>query len=96
MFRRQVKPLGLVLNQFLRNEGLEGPLQQKRLVDAWDTVAGRIVARYTAEKFISNQTLHVRVLNPALKQDLAMMRTELVKRLNAAVGANVITDLHIY
>lgn len=96
MFRRSVKPLGQVLNQFLRHEGLEAPLQQKRLIDAWDTVTGRMVARYTAEKYIRNQTLYVHLLNPALKQDLMMMRSQLVNRLNATVGANVITEIQIY
>lgn len=96
MFRRSVKPLGQVLNQFLRHEGLEAPLQQKRLIDAWDTVVGRMAARYTAEKFIRNQTLYVHLLNPALKQDLMMMRSQLVNRLNASAGANVITEIQIY
>lgn len=96
MFRQSVKPLASVLNQFLRKEGLEQPLQQKRLLDAWETVAGAMAARYTAEKYIRNQTLYVRILNPALKQDLSMMRTQIAARLNAAVGANIITELKIY
>ena len=35
MFRRDVKPLGEILMKLLRDEGLETPLQQKRLIDAW-------------------------------------------------------------
>lgn len=96
MFRRSVKPLSEVLNQFLRHEGLETPLLQKRLIDAWPTVAGSVVARYTGERFIRNQTLFVRLLNPALRQDLSMMRTQLAARLNAAVGAQVITEVKFY
>ena len=42
MFRRKVQPLDAVLNSFLRQEGLETPLLQKRLVDAWDTVQDRL------------------------------------------------------
>ena len=82
MFRREVKSVADVLQQLLREEGLETPLQQKRLIDSWETVTGRIVARYTTEKFIQNQTLYVKIVNPALRQDLAMMRQQLVKRLN--------------
>ena len=96
MFKRDVKTLGEVLQKLLRDEGLETPLQQKRLIDAWDTVTGKTVARYRGEKFIKNQTLYVKILNPALRQDLSMMRTQLVKRLNESVGALVITDVHVY
>ena len=96
MFRRKVQPLGDVLNQFLRQGGLEAPLLQKRLVDAWDTVAGAAVARYTQGKFIRNQTLFVKIQNPALRADLCMMQSELVKKLNAAVGSMVMTEVRFY
>ena len=96
MFKRQVKPIDEILQQFMRQEGLETPLQQKRLLDSWETVTGTTVARYTGEKYIKNQTLHVKITNPALRQDLSMMRSQLIKRLNGEVGAMVIADIRIY
>lgn len=96
MFRREVKSVADVLQQLLREECLETPLQQKRLIDSWETVTGRIVARYTTEKFIQNQTLYVKIVNPALRQDLAMMRQQLVKRLNEQVGSFIISDIKVY
>ena len=91
MFRRKVQPLDDLLNQFLRQEGLESPLLQKRI-----TVAGDTVARYTQEKFIKNQTLFVKIINPALRANLCMMQSDLVKKLNAAVGSMVISEVKIY
>ena len=75
---------------------METPLQQKRLIDAWGKVAGNVVEKYTAEKFIRNQTLFVKIQNPALRSDLSMMRSELVRKLNAEVGSMLITDVKIY
>ena len=96
MFKRDVLPLDEVLKKLLREEGLEVPLLQKRLVDAWEVVTGNVVSRYTAEKYIRNQTLFVKITNPALRQDLSMMRTQLVKRLNEHVGSFVISDIRIF
>lgn len=96
MFKRDVLPLDEVLKKLLREEGLEVPLLQKRLVDAWEVVTGNVVSRYTAEKYIRNQTLFVKITNPALRQDLNMMRTQLVKRLNEQVGSFVISDIKIF
>ena len=96
MFKRDVLPLDEVLKKLLREEGLEMPLLQKRLVDAWEVVTGNVVSRYTAEKYIRNQTLFVKITNPALRQDLSMMRTQLVKRLNEQVGSFVISDIKIF
>ena len=96
MFRRKVQPLDDLLNQFLRQEGLESPLLQKRIIAAWDTVAGETVARYTQEKFIQNQTLFIKITNPALRANLCMMQSDLVKKLNDAVGSMVISEVKIY
>lgn len=96
MFRRKVQTLADILQQTLRENGLETPLLQRRLIDAWPTVVGQTIDEYTGERFIKNQTLFVKILNPALRQDLSMMRTQLVKRLNEQVGALVITEVRIY
>ncbi len=96
MFKRDVKPLGDLLRQFIRNEGLETPLLQKRVVDAWGEVTGNAVAQYTTDKFIKNQVLFVKITNPALRQDLSMMRSQLVRRLNESAGGAVISDVKIY
>ena len=96
MFKRQVKSIGEVLNHMLRQEGLETPLLQRRLIDNWETVAGSLAARYTTDKFIKNQTLFVKISHAALRQDLSMMRSELVDKLNQSVRAQVIAELRIY
>lgn len=43
MFRRKVKSIAELLPEFLRKEGLETPLQQKRLIMSWDSVVGKIL-----------------------------------------------------
>lgn len=77
----------------LRVQGLETPLLQKRLVDAWPQVAGPVVARYTLDVVIRNQTLWVRLSNPALRADMSMRRQEYIMLLNGRVGSKVITDI---
>lgn len=96
MFKRKPQSLSDVLNRYLREEGLETPLLQHRLLDAWDDVVGKMIAGYTVEKHIQNQTLHVKISNPALRQDLSMMRSQLVRRLNDAVGSMVISDIRFF
>jgi predicted nucleic acid-binding Zn ribbon protein len=93
MFKRNVKSLGDVLNVLLREEGLETPLLQKRLIDSWEDVMGPAIAKYTLNKFISNQTLVVHLSSPALRADLSMRRKQIVMLLNQAVGRIVIVDV---
>ena len=93
MFKRNVQSVKDLILQTLREQGLETPLQQKRLVEAWPKVAGAVVARYTLNTYIYNQTLYVRLSNPALRADLSMQRQELTQKLNAFVGEQVIVDI---
>ncbi len=96
MFRRKVQSMQTLLPDFLRRQGLESPLRQRRLLTSWDDVVGEPIARYTSERFIKNQTLFVKVNNPALRADLSMGRSLLVKRLNERAGAQVIVDIKFY
>lgn len=96
MFRKKVLPLSQILREVMRKDGLETPLNEKRVIDLWDQVAGPMAARYTTEKFIRNQTLFVKIINPSLKADLMMRRTELKVLLNQKVGAFVISEIKIY
>ena len=93
MFRKSVQSVKDVILQALREQGLETPLHQKRLVEAWPQVAGPVIARYTLNTYIYNQTLYVRLSNPALRADLSMRRQELTEKLNAVVGEQVIVDV---
>ena len=96
MFKQHPRDISDVLWAFLRANGLETPLMQHRLIDAWDVVAGPVVQKYTEEKSIRNQTLWVKIGSPALRSELQMRRTELVAELNEKVGSQVITDIRIY
>ena len=93
MFRKDVKNIGELILRNLRSQGLETPLLQKRLVDAWPTVMGDMVAGYTQEVYIRNQTLWVHLTSPALRADLSMMKQDIVKKLNAVVDSQVIVDI---
>lgn len=96
MFRRDVVSLADIMAKYLRESGLETPLLQNRIVSSWEKVAGNTIARYTGEKFIKNQTLFVKIHNPALRANLTMMRSRLVQNLNAEVGSMVISDIKFF
>lgn len=93
MFKRDVKGIKDLILRNLRTQGLETPLLQKRLIDAWPTVMGDVIAGYTQNLYIRNQTLFVHLTSPALRADLSMQRQEIVRRLNESVGSQVIAEV---
>lgn len=93
MRRTNSEAIGDILRQYLRQQGLESPLNEYRLIQGWSHVMGPIIARYTKDLTIHNQTLYIHISSPAVRQEILMQRKEVTNRLNAYVGAQVITNI---
>ena len=93
MKRNNTEQIGDAIRKFLRQSGLESPLNEFRLVDAWRDVVGPTIFKYTLNLYIRNQTLFVHLSSSVLRQELQMQREMLVNHLNQQVGANVIVNI---
>ena len=51
--------------------------------------------RYTVSRYVKNGVLYLHLSSAALRNELMMSRTALIKRLNEAVGSEVIHDIVI-
>lgn len=96
MRRNNTEKLGDVIMKLLRQEGLETPLNQHRLVESWKDVVGPVIYKYTTNIYIKNQTLYVQLSSSVIRQELQMSREMLVRNLNSQVGAQVISDIMFY
>jgi predicted nucleic acid-binding Zn ribbon protein len=93
MKHRKTEKLGDVLRRCLRENGLETPLNEQRIIDAWGKVTGPMITSYTRGLYIKNQVLYVQLTSAPLRQELMMQRKRLTQALNHSVGAHVITDI---
>ncbi len=93
MERRKSENLTDVVVRFLRDSGLQTPLNEYRIVASWREVMGELVAEQTTEIFIRSQVLHVRLSSPALRANLLMNRKRICQMLNEKVGVFVVADL---
>lgn len=93
MKRNEAESIGTLIRQYMRQEGLESPLNEYRLIQAWKEVLGPGIASYTENMFIKNQTLYVHITSPIIRQELMMGRDRIVNNLNRHVGAQVIVNI---
>lgn len=96
MFKQHPRDISDLINVYIRRNGLETPLLQRRLIAAWDEVVGSAIAGYTEDKSIRNQTLWVKISSPAVRSELQMNLTKIISELNSKVGSNIITEIRIY
>lgn len=93
MRRNDAEQIGEIIRKFFRQNGLESPLNEYRLVQAWRDVVGPVITRYTSNLYIKNQVLYVHLTSSVLRQELMMGRDLLVRNLNNYVGAQVIVNI---
>ncbi|MBP3614493.1 MAG: DUF721 domain-containing protein [Bacteroidaceae bacterium] len=93
MKRGSLKSISEIVRETCREEGLETPLNEYRLIQAWGQLLGSSVKNYTKNLFIKNQILYVTLTSSVLRQELMMNRRTLVHRLNEHVKAQVITNI---
>lgn len=85
--------IGDIIRKFLQEYGLETPLNEYRLVQAWKEMVGPAILKYTSNLYIKNQILYVQLTSSVLREELMMGRELLVKNLNKQVGAEVIVNI---
>ncbi|MCR5820900.1 MAG: DUF721 domain-containing protein [Bacteroidaceae bacterium] len=93
MRRQKALQIGELINQFMREEGLETPYNEYRIEKAWGEVMGQGIMRYTGRVFVKNQTLYVELRSSVIRQELMLGRPQIVARLNNHVGAQVIQKI---
>ena len=93
MRRNDAEQIGEMIRRFFRQNGLESPLNEYRLVQAWKDVVGPVISKYTSNLYIKNQILYVHLTSSVLRQELMMGREILVRNLNERVGAQVIVNI---
>ena len=89
MFKRDVHDIKSLILRNLRAQGLEMPLMQKRLIDAWPLIAGEVVSRYTDSVIIrktdgakpcglSGHCRHTIPLNHLINGDVKRIRRDFI------------------
>jgi hypothetical protein len=93
MRKKNTELLSDVIRQVLKEQHLDKPLNEKRLIDSWPLVLGTNILQYTSDLTIKNKVLYVSLTSSVLRHDLFLSREEIKKSLNKQVGVEVIVDI---
>jgi predicted nucleic acid-binding Zn ribbon protein len=96
MIHTKSQPVHDILLAWLRAEGLETPLLEYRIVQAWPEVMGEVISRYTRQVFVKDGKLQVQLTSPSLRQNLMMEHKRIAQKLNDHVGAYVVSDVSFF
>lgn len=95
MSKHTAQKIGSLIADFLRGTETETQLLERKVPALWEEVLGAPVARFTGEMEVKNGTLFVHIHSAALRQQLFEQRHAIIKKLNDAAGAKVLTDIRL-
>lgn len=82
-----------IIDNVVRSEGLEDNMLAHRALSVWGTVVGNRINRLTTMRRVNGSTLMVHVTSAAVRQELSMQQTPLLKAINNALGKEIITEI---
>ncbi|MDO9185237.1 MAG: DUF721 domain-containing protein [Bacteroidota bacterium] len=77
----------------LKTYKLDDRLAERRLISSWESVMGSMIAKHTTDIYIKHQQLFVTLDSAALRNELSLAKSKIVKMLNDEVGKSVINEV---
>ena len=93
MRRSNTQSLAEALRDYISEMKMERKLKEVDVVQSWESLLGKTIARYTRNIYLSRGILYVEITSPVVKNELVMMREEIRLRMNKQAGEEMITKI---
>ncbi len=90
---KKVQPLSKIIDSLFRDPKLRVHLQKGRVFGAWARVVGPQIAQISRPTFFKKGELFIRVNTPVWRNELTMMQTELIGKLNDEIGEKIVKQI---
>lgn len=91
--KTELKPLSDILPSILDKLKISDKLKEQKVLLIWNKIVGDKIKYHTKPFKIENNILTVLVDNSTWMQELTFLKTEIIKKLNEAIGADVVKDI---
>ena len=93
MRRSKTITLAEALDDYIREMNLGDKLSETGLINSWEEVVGRAIGSRTKKIYIKDRVLYVHLSSSVVRNELLMLRKELMEKLNQKAGKSVIRDI---
>lgn len=87
------KSLKEAIEQLLQVYKLRRRFDETSLIAAWPDLMGTAIANRTKEIYIRDKKLFLRVESSVIKNELVMMRSQIIDKMNERAGGQVVEDI---
>ncbi|MBB5438077.1 putative nucleic acid-binding Zn ribbon protein [Pedobacter sp. AK017] len=81
------------IDKLLNVYKLKGKFDETSVVALWPELMGKAIANRTTQIYVSQKKLFVRIESSVIKNELLMVRSGIIQKINERAGSEVITDI---
>lgn len=85
--------IGEIIGQFIAENKMGQKLDETQVMRLWPRIAGETANAYTQSMYVRNRILYVHLSSAVLRNELMMLRGELLRRFNDEFGHPVIDNI---
>jgi predicted nucleic acid-binding Zn ribbon protein len=89
----EIQPLGDAIRELLNSYKLTTKYDEATLIDSWERLVGKPIARRTKKVYIRNKVLFVEFDSPSMKHDFSLYKTQVLGLFKKEFGADIITEI---
>ena len=93
MNRSNDKTLKEAIEQMLQVYKLKRRFDETSLIAAWPEMMGNAVASRTSQMYIRERRLFIKVDSSVVKNELIMMRSQILEKMNEKAGTKVLDEI---
>ncbi len=90
MRRSEIHSLGSAIKSFLKESKYDKKLAEVDAVTSWESIIGKSIARATSNIYIQNETLYVFLSSSIVRNELFMMRNDIIRAFNEHAGRVIV------
>lgn len=96
MKRSEPRKFSDIFSEAMNQAGLADSYDEQRASFLWADIVGPTVNRLTLRRYIADGVLHVYISSAPLKSELSFLTDTLVRRINEAIGRQIVKSIVIH
>ena len=93
MRKSNQQQIGAVIKKLLKNQQLEGRLQELDLLEKSKEILGENLMKFVKEISIKDGKLSIKVSSAVVRNELAYQKSNIIKKMNNQAGKEIVKEI---
>ncbi|MBK8807457.1 MAG: DUF721 domain-containing protein [Bacteroidales bacterium] len=95
MRKSNTQTINEMVDSFFKHWGLDRKRKEMRIINQWDEIVGLTISRVTTNIYINKEILFLQINSSLVRNELLMIKSGLIDKINRMSGEEIIKDIVI-